>query len=970
MEFLQKFPYIFSTFLPMAAFFALGIWIAWYVWYRHAKALNAAYAANGKIVNEFEALRTRQHALSVRAIALAGRGGEWRQKFEKRDADFVSLKGNFDGAKGEADKLKNQLNAKEKDFGVLNLKLKDLGAEKDNEIKGMVTQLSGFKSDLSGRDGELKKLRAEIGSAGDAKSKLEADLGKRDAELKKLRAEIGSFGDAKSKLEADLGKRDAELDKLRADVNAAGKVKSKLEADLGNRDGELNKLRGEVKAAGDAKSKLEADLKNRDGELNKLRGEVKAAGDAKAKLEADLKNRDGELNKLRGEVKAAGDAKAKLEADLKNRDGELNKLRGEVKAAGDAKAKLEADLKNRDGELNKLRGEVKAAGDAKSKLEADLKNRDGELNKLRGDVKAAGEAKAKLEADLGRRDADLDKLRAEIEAKKKAAAALEAQAAKLDNELKDHRNQLAGAKKTVGERDDKIIKLTNTHDGERKQWDGKVKGLTGDVSNRDTTIRDLQAKLKEAAKLEAQLAKLQASIDEREKSIANLKGQLGDKDNSLAALKDDVSYRDKQLSTSQTQLEKKESEREKLAAELEKWRNRANDTSKQDALATEIQGLKSSVKKSEAELAEERDKAARAASGLSLFDGEDVSEDKDLGLVYKKKPDTVDDLKRISGVGGVLEGKLHEFGVYRFKQIALWDQKRLETFSDRLDFKGRVEREMWVHQACDFHNADYGERLRPMTDIYRQPMTRTVKGSDPAAIDAAFEGENVTRDEDLGVVYKKRPDEIDDLKEISGVAGVLEGKLHEFGIYRFKQVALWQRDQIDTFSERLNFPDRIDRDMWVHQAVDLHFEKHDEHLNPQVPIYRKPEVRTRTSTVIKMDNAEPAGPSGFVGEAVTEDPKLGVVYTSRPDKVDDLKRIKGVANVLEAKLHGFGVYRFKQIAMWSPEIIAEFSERLAFRDRVERDNWKAQAAKFHQEEYGEKVASGPSLAQHDLVSAN
>ncbi len=58
-----------------------------------------------------------------------------------------------------------------------------------------------------------------------------------------------------------------------------------------------------------------------------------------------------------------------------------------------------------------------------------------------------------------------------------------------------------------------------------------------------------------------------------------------------------------------------------------------------------------------------------------------------------------DDLKRLSGVGPVLEAKLHEAGVTTFAEIAAWTAKDIEEFDEKLSFKGRIEREGWVEQA-------------------------------------------------------------------------------------------------------------------------------------------------------------------------------------------------------------------------------------------------------------------------------
>lgn len=59
---------------------------------------------------------------------------------------------------------------------------------------------------------------------------------------------------------------------------------------------------------------------------------------------------------------------------------------------------------------------------------------------------------------------------------------------------------------------------------------------------------------------------------------------------------------------------------------------------------------------------------------------------------------------------------------------------------------------------------------------------------------------------------------------------------------------------------------------------------------------------------------------------------------------DDLKRISGVGPKLEAALHEIGVYRYSQIASWSPQEVAWMDENLVkFKGRVSRDDWVSQA---------------------------
>ena len=63
------------------------------------------------------------------------------------------------------------------------------------------------------------------------------------------------------------------------------------------------------------------------------------------------------------------------------------------------------------------------------------------------------------------------------------------------------------------------------------------------------------------------------------------------------------------------------------------------------------------------------------------------------------KKDGGDDLKKLSGVGPVLEQKLIDAGVTSFAQIAAWTEADIAEFDEKLSFKGRIEREGWIEQA-------------------------------------------------------------------------------------------------------------------------------------------------------------------------------------------------------------------------------------------------------------------------------
>lgn len=141
-----------------------------------------------------------------------------------------------------------------------------------------------------------------------------------------------------------------------------------------------------------------------------------------------------------------------------------------------------------------------------------------------------------------------------------------------------------------------------------------------------------------------------------------------------------------------------------------------------------------------------------------------------------------DDLKKILGIGSVLEEKLNEMGVYHYSQIAEFSAADVENINTHLNFPGRIERDEWIPQAQEMMQGGEGRKLKYLDGPEGEP---------------------------------------DDLKLISGVGPVLEDKLNELGIYHFRQIAKFEQRDIDLVNDAMAFPGRIERDEWIDQARNL-----------------------------------------------------------------------------------------------------------------------------------------------------
>lgn len=91
---------------------------------------------------------------------------------------------------------------------------------------------------------------------------------------------------------------------------------------------------------------------------------------------------------------------------------------------------------------------------------------------------------------------------------------------------------------------------------------------------------------------------------------------------------------------------------------------------------------------------------APAAAAETEAAPEESATDSPVELKFLDAPKgEADDLKKISGVGPVLEEKLNGFGIYHYWQIAELKADEIAKIDDALNFKGRIERDDWLGQA-------------------------------------------------------------------------------------------------------------------------------------------------------------------------------------------------------------------------------------------------------------------------------
>lgn len=106
--------------------------------------------------------------------------------------------------------------------------------------------------------------------------------------------------------------------------------------------------------------------------------------------------------------------------------------------------------------------------------------------------------------------------------------------------------------------------------------------------------------------------------------------------------------------------------------------------------------------------------------------------------------------------------------------------------------------------------------ISPILDLNEPPAKPVAQGSEAAVLSRIASRAAELNFDRIG---RASANEADDLKDIVGVGPFLERKLHSLGIYTFRQVANFTKEDIDKVNEIIEFfPGRIERDNWVGQS--------------------------------------------------------------------------------------------------------------------------------------------------------
>ncbi|MEM6701936.1 MAG: hypothetical protein AAF690_04485 [Acidobacteriota bacterium] len=482
-----------------------------------------------------------------------------------------------------------------------------------------------------------------------------------------LRREIGSWRSRLDGAEQEALAAQGRLSEARSRTKA-------LENDLASRDDEIAAARTTQR---DAQREWEATLVARDEELEQSKSELR---DLEAEWSSRLDDKGEELER----------ARAELSTRTNERDGEIRRLQSAAKEARVEVSTIRQALSARETELAELTGTMKDSeaswNDRLAGLQALVSAGEGRLSAREGKL---GQRIEELEARLAATQADVEE--AKQSAQDRAASLTE-----LEGRVGDAESAKASSEAKLGELQAALAtargELDQSHrDGEsaRGSLEARVAELEAALSSKERQLLASQGEAKAAvSKLEsaesqwtAKLGALAASSSAAGETQAELDRQRSAAENARA-----------QLDEARSDLEDCKSKRQELEST---WGTRYAD------LEREIEALRPLSKTVEARDLTIRELEARIA------DLESASAEQQ----YQEKG-TRDDLKKIYGIGQVLEKFLNDRGVYWFHQLARWTSADVHRIEEELpEFQGRIERDDWIGGAREEYFKKYGERI-------------------------------------------------------------------------------------------------------------------------------------------------------------------------------------------------------------------------------------------------------------------
>ncbi len=736
----------------------------------------------------------------------------------------------------------------------------------------------------------------------------------------------------RSQEESVRGKLKKENNELRRSVQTSQVAFDSLQEKFGRQRGQLNVLQqlcddwsSSREMSERERAQLEANLSSKTTRASELEKEFREEKQKRVELE-------DQLHKLTQEQIAS---KATLEEEWRSRQAEtetaLNKQVIDFESVKGDRAQLSNQLHTANARIAELESEIKSS---KSMFETATANASGlkqEYVSLETGLKSTNDQLKQAKAEIAKVKSQRDVAIQESSDAEKELAVVQKELETLREQIRNNEQKLETSQAALTTTQQQLARVTEQRNQsmELEKATGVVaSGLQKRLDNQESTIHmlrqsqddaleNLKHELKIRTELESKFdARTQAIREDYEAQLASLREEKdGIKTEHVSKYESQLSELREQLSRQASQYAAHSRDlRDQLAQqrkELDSERNRV--TSESQAMASQLSSTKSKYKNRIQQL--ETDSATYTESIVKLdAKREQLKQELEtarsqMQMQLKQDSETIGELQRERNDLRTELEQLHESIVPLQEQISSH-----QAFTTELDLS--QARIVDLERALGQRDQE-AKRLQAQANELERLRQRYQDAKDRQ------EKTQCQLDEMVSRQIARESERSKDIARIHELEAQLSVSLETINDLRKERAMV-----LATLAEK-------------HQARE-----------PEATIISFTQAIEESKPVVEEDY-DPE-----YGGRTRRDANRGIVFTEAPETCDDLKRISGIAEVLEKRLNDFGIYTFRQVMEWKPLEIEEFSRLLAFRDRIDRDDWQGQARFF----YNQKRKTARSVA--------
>jgi len=876
------------------------------------------------------------------------------QKHEAVEKSFNDQAGRIeeidnDGSfkQSEIEKLRQELSGKSDALNEIHKqiqKLEQTVASKDENIEQLKEQVQDT-TQLQGLSKKLALLQGQISEKDNALAKLEQKLGEEKSHA--------------SSIQAVLQEREQECNNHQ-DLQVHSKKQNNQINQLSEHNQEkqkrIDELESTLHSAQEKLTNKEHKIVKLNDQFNTVIHEKDTALEALRMKKGDIENQRNTLQThvtdLEGEI-------SHLKEHNKGKQKSINELEDTLRGVQDKLKYKENELDNVAVELNSLKQENDAFVTSLSKQKSNLEN---QLSSVQSQVAKLEEKISELGGFNIAKQKQIDEFESKLKASESALTQKQQKLIDLESiskQYSDEKQQSQELHKKISEYQKDIAHLSEHNNGKQRRIDEVEHFLDEKTTLFANISSDKERIEKQNNELQSELQKHKDEIDHlinhnngKQKRIDELEHSQGENDVKLTKLKskllekqshsDSLVIEGESKATKLTELENTLNQRN---AELESLRQQASDTSKADELNSQLnqkQEENNTKQQKISQLEHLLDENQKQITILkaSLIDTTEIDSLKSMltgketllssmTQQMKDKQNMLDELEK------ALQAAHRELIE---AQQTLSDNTEQEQLQTELENKSaKLDMLLYETVAKDGKISEL--------ELNLQEKARQLRQAELKAIDT-------TELELLKKRLEERDSHITFLDNSSATANMRLTDLEKHISLRDAEITKLQDQATDTskLDDLLLDLQSKEQHLSIISADAAQSSSKVEQLETSLA-EMKSSINAKDAELISMreeiNDLNRKNVLAAFGEGnVEQHPQMGIIYIKIPNVTDNLQEIFGISEILNQQLNDLGVYRFKQVALWTESQAGHFQEQLNFEGSISREQWPKQAQRL------------------------